>query len=89
MATLSFVTGIHERQLCRLLNNTPRMRSSRRRGYASTEIEGGEKYLTLDIVDRLFTGMGLTHLFYLPPEQGGFADVYFHPQVVSPERVAA
>jgi hypothetical protein len=83
VATLSFVTGINERQLVRLMNSTPKMRSSKRRGYSSLEIEGGEKYLTLDIVDRLFTGMGLTHLFYLPPEQGGFSDVYWHESVVA------
>jgi hypothetical protein len=45
-------------------------------------IEGPGKYLTLDIVDRLFCGMECVHLFHVSAEEGGFADVYLHESVV-------
>jgi len=45
-------------------------------------IHGDAILVSLNVVDRLLTGMDMVHLFYMPPEAGGFADVYFHPQVM-------
>ena len=45
-------------------------------------IHGDAILVSLNVVDRLLTGMDMVHLFYMPPEQGGFSDVYFHPQVM-------
>jgi hypothetical protein len=77
MEALSFITGITNRQLAQIRGiGEPRIRPDK------NVIEGPGKYLTLDIVDRLFVGLGCVHLFSLPPEQGGFSDVYFHPAVM-------
>lgn len=48
------------------------------------------KNTSLTVADKLLTAMGLVHLFYLPADQGGFADRYFHPSVINaPEALAA
>ena len=33
-------------------------------------------------VDRLLVGMQLSHYWHLPPEDGGFSDIYFHERIV-------
>ncbi len=81
MEALSFITGITTRQLAQIRGvGEPRLRP---KGPSRTPtIEGPGKYLTLDIVDRLFCGMECVHLFHVPAEEGGFADVYLHESVV-------
>lgn len=81
METLSSMTGISARLLGRILGqDEPALRS---RSASKCEwIEGSPKYLTIDLVDRLLTGMDLVYLFYLSPDEGGFADVYWHESIV-------
>jgi hypothetical protein len=45
-------------------------------------IHGDAILVSLNVVDRLLTGLDMVHLFYMPPEAGGFSDVYFHEAVV-------
>lgn len=40
------------------------------------------KYVSLDVVDKLLTAMDAVYLFYLPAEESGFSDVYWHESVV-------
>lgn len=40
------------------------------------------KYTSIDKLDKILCGLDLVHLFHLPPEQGGFSDVYFHPAIM-------
>ena len=84
-SALTQITGVSERQIRGILRGETSVRMKLRGGSNGGRYpacEGGVKYLTLDMVDRLFTGMGLVHLFYIPPEAGGFSDVYFHSSVI-------
>jgi hypothetical protein len=38
--------------------------------------------LRLDTVDRLFCAMNCVGLFHVGADDGGFADVYFHPSII-------
>ena len=40
------------------------------------------KMTSVTVADELLVAAGLSHLWYLPADQGGFADVYFHPSVM-------
>ena len=85
-SALAEITGVTERQIRLILRGKTSVRNKLCGGpypMRSLVIEGGEKYLTLDMVDRLLTGLGLVHLFYMPPEAGGFSDVYFHESVMN------
>jgi hypothetical protein len=41
-----------------------------------------QAWVTVRVADALLCACEQSHLWYLPEEQGGFADVYFHPDVV-------
>lgn len=45
-------------------------------------LHGERDSVSLDNVDRIFGEFGLSNLFYLPAEDGGLADLYFHPDVI-------
>jgi hypothetical protein len=38
--------------------------------------------VSLQLVDKILTGLDLVHLFHYPPDAGGFSDVYEHPAVM-------
>lgn len=68
MAWLAWKSGVPERSIHRVVY-----------GPSRSEIEQSRatgEHVTLKIVDRLFCAMNCVHLFVLPAEQGGFADVY-------------
>ena len=47
--------------------------------YGASDSERGEgEQLSWNVVDKLFCAIGCVHLVALPPEQGGFSDIYFH-----------
>jgi hypothetical protein len=35
-----------------------------------------KRQITFRVLDKILCGLGLVHLWYVPPEQGGFADIY-------------
>jgi hypothetical protein len=81
MTVLAQSTGLAEKQLSRIRGSGKyliRAKSSRH----GRQVDGPPKYITLDMVDRLLVGIDMVYLFHRTPEQGGFADVYFHPDVM-------
>ena len=71
--------GLSERAIWRLLCPEPKVIAKKRRveSYCPWGVAGGEPYLPLDLVDRLFIAMDRGDLWYAPPEQGGFSDIYW------------
>ena len=65
---LAELTGLAERDIYRILN-----------GPSDTELEKGRatgKHVKLSTLDRLLCKLDMVHLFLLPPDQGGYADLY-------------
>ena len=69
-------TGIPEKTLRRIINGPP-----------PSDLARGAKgeHVHIDNVDKIFTALHCVHYFYLPPEQGGLSDHYFHRQVLNPD----
>jgi len=77
LAVLSARSGVNPRVINRILH-----------GPSPSELDKHNatgEWVTLRIVDKLFCAMNCIHLFPLPPERGGFSDVYFHESVIDPE----
>lgn len=75
---LSQLTGVAERDIYRILN-----------GPSPGELAKGRaqgEYVKLTTLDRLLCGIDKVHLFVLPPEHGGYADIY---QPETPRQAAA
>jgi hypothetical protein len=84
MNTLSDMTGINTRVINRLLSPpTPYWRYKKSANHASWQVDGQIPYVTIDMLDRLLCGIGQVHLFALPPEQGGFSDIYWHESIIN------
>jgi hypothetical protein len=81
MTVLAQRTGLAEKQLSRIrgVGRCLVRQKSSRHGF---QVDGPPKYITLDMVDRLLVGIDMVYLFHRSPEDGGFADVYFHPDVM-------
>lgn len=45
-------------------------------------LNGEREHVTIDVADRILIALELNHLWHLPPELGGFADIYFHEDIV-------
>lgn len=80
---LAFRAGLSVRTLWRILDAPPKYNT---RADRPPVWEGGERFLSLDTVDRLFLAMGCEGLFHVQPTNAektdGFADVYFHPSIM-------
>jgi hypothetical protein len=84
MNTLSSMTGINVRVINRLLAPpTPYWRYKKSATHASWQVDGQIPYVTIDMLDRLLCGIGMVHLFALPPDQGGFSDIYWHESIIN------
>lgn len=77
---LCFAANLSDRGLWRLLFARPKWVAPRKNRVGS--VAEGERFVSIDTVDRLFVAMDCVNLFYLSREDGGFADVYFHPAIV-------
>ena len=49
---------------------------------------GRQRFVSLDVADRILTELDLTHLWHIPREDGGLADIYVDGnQYGAPERL--
>jgi len=61
-------SGVPERTLFRILNGATEWEKASKRATG--------EHVKLTVVDRMFCSLDLVHLFLLPPEDGGYADLY-------------
>lgn len=45
-------------------------------------LSGQDRSVSIAVADRLLIAMELSHLWHIEPEDGGFADIYFHEAIV-------
>ncbi len=73
-------SGVPHRSIYRIMHGPSEYERARDRSKSNTNRTKKESTYGTNVshasVDKLFCAMGMLHLYHLPPEEGGFADLY-------------